>query len=288
MGLYEVQVQDDYGRPDIHFSMSGGFYARKINDEWIGGTPPRMNACKPPGEWQAFDIKFRAPRFDGSGKKIENARFLEVRYNGHVVHENVEDGRPQQRPHAHPGGPQGSLDAPGRPWPGGLPQRAHPAPAVTFRPLAGSANNCPLPPPRRGGIRPSPGSGRSGRAGNGDTPRQNRLETEHGASLFPRFSRAAGNRPGRPAPDPGRLDAAPGSPRGSSGNRFPLPPLPGFKPTCFPSFGPTACAATTPKPGWPDWTSARKPPSSGEAPRAASWSPAGPGRVRSTGWSTRD
>ena len=90
MGLYEVQVQDDYGRPDIVFSMSGGFYARKINDQWIGGTPPRMNACKPPGEWQAFDIKFRAPRFDANGKKIENARFLEVRYNGHLIHENVE------------------------------------------------------------------------------------------------------------------------------------------------------------------------------------------------------
>ncbi len=90
MGLYEVQVQDDYGREDIVFSMSGGFYARKINDQWIGGTPPRMNACKPPGAWQAFDIKFRAPRFDSSGKKIENARFLEVRYNGHLIHENVE------------------------------------------------------------------------------------------------------------------------------------------------------------------------------------------------------
>ena len=90
MGLYEVQVQDDYGREDIVFSMSGGFYARKINDQWIGGTPPRMNACKPPGEWQAFDIKFRAPRFDASGKKIENARFLEVRYNGRLIHENVE------------------------------------------------------------------------------------------------------------------------------------------------------------------------------------------------------
>ena len=29
MGLYEVQVQDDYGRPDIVFSMSGGFLRAK-------------------------------------------------------------------------------------------------------------------------------------------------------------------------------------------------------------------------------------------------------------------
>lgn len=90
MGLYEVQVQDDFGKEDITFSMSGGFYARKINDQWIGGTPPRINACKPAGEWQTFDIKFRAPRFDTNGKKIENARFVEVRYNEHVIHENIE------------------------------------------------------------------------------------------------------------------------------------------------------------------------------------------------------
>ncbi len=32
------------------------------------------NACRPAGEWQVYDIDFRAPRWDSSGKKIENAR----------------------------------------------------------------------------------------------------------------------------------------------------------------------------------------------------------------------
>jgi len=49
-----------------------------------------VNATKPPGEWQTFDIVFRAPRFDASGKKIANARVVKVTHNGKVVHENVE------------------------------------------------------------------------------------------------------------------------------------------------------------------------------------------------------
>jgi hypothetical protein len=49
-----------------------------------------VNASKPPGEWQSFDITFRAPRFDADGKKIENAKFVKVVHNGAVVHENVE------------------------------------------------------------------------------------------------------------------------------------------------------------------------------------------------------
>ena len=33
---------------------------------------------------------FRAPRFDGGGRKTENARFIRVVHNGQVVQENVE------------------------------------------------------------------------------------------------------------------------------------------------------------------------------------------------------
>jgi hypothetical protein len=49
-----------------------------------------VNASKPPGEWQKFVIDFRAPKFDESGKKIANARFVKVELNGQVLHENVE------------------------------------------------------------------------------------------------------------------------------------------------------------------------------------------------------
>ena len=55
---------------------------------------PSVNASKPPGEWQSFDIIFRAPRFDASGKKTANAVFVKVLYNGKVIHENVECAGP--------------------------------------------------------------------------------------------------------------------------------------------------------------------------------------------------
>ena len=115
MGLYELQVQDDYGREELVFSMCGGFYARKIggyyssSNKWVGGTPPRVNACEPPGVWQTFDVKFRTPRFDSQGKKTKNARFLEVRQNGILIHEDVEMVGPNSAHMPIPEAPQGPL-----------------------------------------------------------------------------------------------------------------------------------------------------------------------------------
>jgi hypothetical protein len=53
-------------------------------------APPKVNASKPPGEWQKFVIEFRAPKFDAAGKKIANAKFVKVVLNDQVLHENVE------------------------------------------------------------------------------------------------------------------------------------------------------------------------------------------------------
>ena len=56
----------------------------------MGGEAPRTNSSKAPGDWQSFDIRFRAPRFDAAGKKMEKARFIQVIHNGTVIHENYE------------------------------------------------------------------------------------------------------------------------------------------------------------------------------------------------------
>jgi hypothetical protein len=87
MGQYEVQVFDSFGKPDdkIGPGDGGGIYNTK---------KPSSNASKAPGEWQSYDIVFRAPRFDASGKKTENATFVHVAYNGKVIHENVEAPKP--------------------------------------------------------------------------------------------------------------------------------------------------------------------------------------------------
>jgi hypothetical protein len=90
-GLYEIQIFDSYGAAaPLKTSDGGGVYHRWIGNQPLGGAAPRVNAARAPGEWQSYRIWFRAPRFDNSGRKMENARFVRVEYNGKLVHENVE------------------------------------------------------------------------------------------------------------------------------------------------------------------------------------------------------
>jgi len=89
-GRYEVQILDSWGVEQPKQGDCGGIYERWKDNKGYEGHPPRVNASKPPGEWQSFDVIFRAPRFDASGMKVENAKFIKVVHNGQVVHENVE------------------------------------------------------------------------------------------------------------------------------------------------------------------------------------------------------
>ena len=78
-GRYEIQVLDTFGQPPAD-NFCGGIY--KI-------ATPLVNASRPAGEWQTYDVTFRAPRFDGSGKVTEKPR-VTVLHNGIVIHNNVE------------------------------------------------------------------------------------------------------------------------------------------------------------------------------------------------------
>jgi hypothetical protein len=89
-GRYEIQVLDSWGIKEPKYSDCGGIYQRWANDQGFEGHAPRVNASKAPGEWQSFDVVFRAPRFDAAGKKIANAQFVRVTHNGQVIHEHVE------------------------------------------------------------------------------------------------------------------------------------------------------------------------------------------------------
>ena len=78
-GRYEIQILNSYGKkPEAH--ECGAFYSQ---------TPPRVIASKPAGQWQTFDIFFRAPRFDAGGKLVEKARAT-VYQNDILLHENGE------------------------------------------------------------------------------------------------------------------------------------------------------------------------------------------------------
>jgi hypothetical protein len=100
-GRYEIQVYDSYGvAKDAYPGIEcGGIYPRWINDQGTNGHSPQINASKPPGEWQTFDIVFQAPRFDGAGKKIANAQMVRVLHNGQLIHQKVELPGPTRAAH---------------------------------------------------------------------------------------------------------------------------------------------------------------------------------------------
>lgn len=76
---YEIQIHNSYGRvPESH--EAGALYSQKA---------ARVNASKPAGEWQTYDIIFRAPRFDAEGKLTEKPRAT-VFFNGVLVQNNEE------------------------------------------------------------------------------------------------------------------------------------------------------------------------------------------------------
>src|ERR1043166_1280041 len=88
MSRYEIQIYD--GEVKYPGQENGGIYGRTVGEKTIEGHSPLVNASKQPGEWQMLDFTFRAPRFDSSGKKISNAKFVKVVLNGKTIHENVE------------------------------------------------------------------------------------------------------------------------------------------------------------------------------------------------------
>jgi hypothetical protein len=82
-GLYEIQIFDSYGYAGpLMVGDNGGIYADSTG---YGGSPPLVNASRPPGEWQSFHIWFQAPVFDAAGKKTANARVLRVLLNDTLV-----------------------------------------------------------------------------------------------------------------------------------------------------------------------------------------------------------
>lgn len=76
---YEVQVLDSFGLEGVN-NECGSLYK---------SIAPEVNMCLPPLQWQTYDIDFREPAFDETGKKITNAR-ISVWHNGVLVHNDIE------------------------------------------------------------------------------------------------------------------------------------------------------------------------------------------------------
>jgi hypothetical protein len=93
--LYEIQIFDSFGKKgELTGNDCGGIYPKAENGppyKYLDkGIPPKVNACRAPGEWQTLDATFRAARFDEKGEKKENAKIVKAVLNGQVVHENQE------------------------------------------------------------------------------------------------------------------------------------------------------------------------------------------------------
>jgi hypothetical protein len=79
MGKYELQVLDSYDNDTYPDGQAGSIF---------GQYPPLVNASRPPGEWQTYDVIFHRPRFTSTGALAQPAR-ITVFQNGILVQDDV-------------------------------------------------------------------------------------------------------------------------------------------------------------------------------------------------------
>jgi len=77
---YEIQVLDSYDNPTYFDGQCAAVYKQ---------MPPLVNACRKPGEWQAYDIIFESPRFDEKGK-LAKPGYVTVLQNGIIVQNHTQ------------------------------------------------------------------------------------------------------------------------------------------------------------------------------------------------------
>lgn len=75
-GVYEIQVLDSYELPTYADGQCGAIY---------GQSPPLANACKPPQQWQSYDIVFQAARWNDNHELVSPA-YVTVIQNGVLIH----------------------------------------------------------------------------------------------------------------------------------------------------------------------------------------------------------
>lgn len=80
MGMYEVQILNSYDNPTYNNGQASSVYKQHI---------PLVNASKPVGKWQKYDIIFMAPKFSDKGTLVSPAK-VTVFHNGVLVQNSVE------------------------------------------------------------------------------------------------------------------------------------------------------------------------------------------------------
>lgn len=76
---YEVQILDSYDSKTYVNGQAGSIYK---------DAPPLVNVCKKPGEWQSFDILYRAPVFSKDGR-VNKPAYFTILQNGILIQDHV-------------------------------------------------------------------------------------------------------------------------------------------------------------------------------------------------------
>lgn len=79
-GRYEVQILDSYANETYANGQCSAIY---------GQYEPLVNASRGPGQWQTYDVIFRAPKFDDDGNKIAPGT-VTVLHNGVLTQDHVQ------------------------------------------------------------------------------------------------------------------------------------------------------------------------------------------------------
>lgn len=77
---YDLQIMDSYKNETYVNGQNGALYKQ---------FPPLVNACKKPGEWQTYDIIWKAPRFNND-YSLKSPAYLTVIQNGVLIQDHVE------------------------------------------------------------------------------------------------------------------------------------------------------------------------------------------------------
>ena len=95
-GGYELQILDNYKNDTYVNGQAGSIYKQ---------YPPLVNACKPPGQWQTYDVVWIAPRFNEDGS-LQSPASITAFHNGVLVQNHAllkgdtpYTGPPVYRPH---------------------------------------------------------------------------------------------------------------------------------------------------------------------------------------------
>ncbi len=78
-GMYELQVLDNYGNKTYGNGQAGSLYKQ---------SAPLVNAMKKPGEWNVYDIIYKAPTFKADGT-YRSYPFVTVIHNGVIIQNNT-------------------------------------------------------------------------------------------------------------------------------------------------------------------------------------------------------